>query len=92
MHILHSSEEVSTGSRRTSNPSSLYCSTISDKRGSSMVNLFSQPCFLNISSLVIIELANTLFKCKIKIPNFKSNFYNPVIEQYVLIILGTEMN
>ena len=51
--VVQSSKEVSTGSRRTSNPSSLYCSAISDRRGSLMVNRFSQPSFFSSSSLVI---------------------------------------
>ena len=51
---VHSSEEVSTDSRRTSNPSSLYCPIISDRRGSSVVNRFSQPSFFSSSSRVTL--------------------------------------
>ena len=53
IQLVHSSEEVSTGSRRTSYPSSLYCSAISERRGSSIVNRFSHPWFLSSSSRVI---------------------------------------
>ena len=57
---MHSSEKVSTGSRRTSNPSSLYCSLISDRRGSSVVNRFSHPSCLSFSSLLILSTLSTL--------------------------------
>jgi hypothetical protein len=58
--LVHSSEDGSTGSRRTSKSSSLYCSTISERRGSSIVNLFSQPSFLSSSSLDIFWTRFTL--------------------------------
>ena len=41
MQTVHSSEEGSTGSRRTSNPSSLYCSAISERRKSRIIGEFS---------------------------------------------------